>query len=197
MNIESEFDIKRVFYTDQKYNAIKLLETSIYETAVCIKLELEKHNKSNELLDESKYLDKFMNFYNKFIVYEFCKNNMNSRFQLESTDENKLLKDSNLIELYQTFYDKLNLVVNDLMGDLDYNPNRVSIKNKSSVFLIAYAKELKELWEELNEEFVQNLMDKNLEDTVFRSEYFNTKLKFTPPSSAKGVWAKAPLNFNK
>jgi hypothetical protein len=191
-----ELNIKDVFKTDQKYNSIKLLESSIYETLVCIKLEIEKHDKIEEFEEESKYLEKFLNFYNKFVVYEFCKQNINSRFQLESGEENKLLKDSNLTELYQTLYDKINLVVNDLMGELDYNPNRVSIRNKSSVFLVAYAKELKELWEELNEEFIQNIMNKNLEDKVFRSDYFNNKLKFTPPPTAKGAWAKGPINFN-
>ena len=81
------------------------------------------------------------------------------------------------------------------MGDIDYNPKRVTIGKKTSVFLIAYATELKELWEIFNEEFIQNLMNKNLENKVFRSEYFSDKLKVIQVANLKGAWANKTLNF--
>jgi hypothetical protein len=195
MSIDLDFDLKKVFYTDQKYNSIKLLESSIFENAICIKLELLKHDNKEELANEHEFINNFLEFHNKFISYEFCKQNMNTRFKLEG-EESKLLKDSNLTELFQTLYDKINLVVNDLMGDIDFNPNRVTIRKKTSVFLIAYATRLKEIWERIDEKFIENLMNKNLEDKVYRINHFNEKLKVIPPANLRGAWAKGPLNFS-
>jgi hypothetical protein len=194
MSIDLDFDLKKVFYTDQKYNNIKLLESSIFENAVCIKLELLKHNKKDELSNELDYINNFLEFHSKFISYEFCKQNMNTRFQLEG-EESKLLKDANLTELFQTMYDKINLVVNDLMGEIDFNPNRVTIRKKTSVFLIAYATRLKELWEKFDDKFIENLMNKNLEEQVYRTDYFAEKLKVIPPANLRGAWAKGSLNL--
>jgi hypothetical protein len=192
--MSTEFDLKTIFNNEQKYNNIKLLESSIFENIVCIKLELLTHSKKDELQSELEFINKFLDFYYKFITYTFCKENMITRFKLEcNTDE--CLKDATLTELFQTLYDKINLIIDEMMGDIDYNPKRVTIGKKTSVFLIAYATELKELWEFFNEEFIQNLMNKNLENKVFRSEYFSDKLKVIQVANLKGAWANKSLNF--
>ena len=190
----TEFNLKSIFYNEQKYNNIKLLESSIFENIVCIKLELLTHNKQNELSEELNFINKFLDFYYKYITYTFCKDNMTTRFNLDN-DSSNYLKDANLTELFQTLYDKINLVIDEMMGDIDYNPMRVTIRRKTSVFLIAYATELKELWEIFNDDFIQNLMNKNLENKVFRSEYIGDKLKILPPANLKGVWAKGSLKI--
>ena len=192
--MSTEFDLRSIFNSEQKYSNIKLLESSIFENIVCIKLELLTHSKKDELQSELEFINKFLDFYYKFITYIFCKENMITRFKLEcDTDES--LKDATLTELFQTLYDKINIIIDELMGDIDYNPKRVTIGKKTSVFLIAYATELKELWEIFNEEFIQNLMDKNLENKVFRSEYFSDKLKVIQVANLKGAWANKSLNF--
>ncbi len=193
MNIDLDFDLKPVFFSENRYNNLRLLECSIYENAICIKLELLKYG-NMQLLDELNFIEEFFDFYNTFISYEFCKKNMITKFQTDD-DDCKYLKESNLTELFQSLYDKINLVVNELMGDIDFNPNRVTIGNKTSVFFIAYATKLKELWEKFDEKFIQNLLDKNLEDRIYRNEHFSEKLKIIPPANLKGSWARGPINF--
>lgn len=195
MNIDMDFDLKNVFFTEHKYNNIKLLESSIFETAICIKLEILSHDKKNELIDELNIINKFFEFYNKFIAYEFCKNNMNTKFQFVLDEDNKLLKDTDLTELFQVLFEKIDLVVDDLMGEVDYNPNRVTIRKKTSVFLITYATELKEFWEKITDIFLKNVIDKNLGEKVYRNAHFAEKLKVIPLPNLKGAWAKGPLNL--
>ncbi len=193
MNIDLDFDLKPVFFSENRYNNLRLLECSIYENAICIKLELLKYG-NMQLLDELNFIEEFFDFYNTFISYEFCKKNMITKFQTDD-DDCKYLKESNLTELFQSLYDKINLVVNELMGDIDFNPNRVTMGNKTSVFFIAYATKLKELWEKFDEKFIQNLLDKNLEDRIYRNEHFSEKLKIIPPANLKGSWTRGPVNF--
>ena len=194
METNTEFDLKKIFINDLKYNSISLSESSIFEDVICLDFEIMKNEKNNELAHLKEFVNKFLSFYNKFIRFEFCKNHMFSRFQVEDGD-NKMLKDSNLIELVQSIFDKINLVVNDFMGEIDYNPNRVTINKKTSVFLVAYATELKELWNELDESFVNKVIEMNLEGKVYREDYFKEKLKYIPPANLKGSWAKGPINF--
>ena len=190
-------DIKKLFANEQKYNSIKLLECSIFETIVCAHLELQnmEDEQKEELKKESEMIDKLLKFYYKFSKYNFCPAHFNSNYQLEGTD-NKFLKDGSFVELYQVLFDKFNLLVDDFMEVIEYNPNRVSFNNKTSVFLIAYASELKEIWEEFNDEFMEKLMNKKMENNkVYREEFMKEKLKFVPAVGAKGAWAKGPLKL--
>ncbi len=190
-------DIKKLFSNEDKYNSIKLLECSLFETIVCIQLELQNmcESKRDELKKESELIDKFLKLYYKFSKCNFCPAHFNSSFQLEDSD-NKLLKDANFIELYQVLFDKFNLLIDDFMQVIEYNPNRVSFENKTSVFLIAYATELKEIWEQFNDEFMDKLISKKLENyNVYREQFMKDKLKFIPAAGAKGAWAKGPLKI--
>ncbi len=190
-------DIKKLFSNDQKYNAINLLECSLFETIVCAQLELQNMDETlkEQLIKESEMIDKLLKLYYKFSKYNFCPAHFNSNYQLEDSDA-KLLKDANFVELYQVLFDKFNLLVNDFMEIIEYNPNRVSFNNKTSVFLIAYASELKEIWEQFNDEFMEQLMNKKMENNkVYREEFMKEKLKFVPVAGAKGAWAKGPLKL--
>lgn len=191
-------DLKRVFNNENKYNSTNLLDCSIYENIITIYCELINHENKNNFAKEIELIEKFMRLYDKFSKYEFCKLHFGSKYSV-SDDDNELLKDTDLIGLFQAFYCKINLLVDDFMKVVEYNPNRVSINKKTSVFLIAYATELKELWEEFSDEFMEALENKSMDfnGKNYREEYMKEKLKYIAPPNAKGAWAKGPINLCK
>ena len=188
-----EIDYKKVFSNEQKYNSLNLLECTLYETLVTLYTELSNHKNKEEFKKEYLLVDKFLKLYEKFNKYKFCPDQYNYKFQVEDS-ENKLLSKATIIELFEALYDKLNLIVDDFMGKVDYNPNRVHINGKTSVFLIAYATELKECFADFNDDFILNLSTHELDNKLYREEFMKDKLKFVPVAGAKGVWAK-PLNI--
>ena len=194
-------DLKRVLKNEDMYNSTNLLDCSIYKNIITIYCELINHENKNDFIKESELIEKFMKLYDKFSKYEFCTMHFGSNYSINEDDDddndNKLLKDSNLIGLFQAFYCKINLLVDDFMKVVEYNPNRVSINKKTSVFLIAYATELKELWEEFSDEFMEDLEKKYIGEKIYREDYMKEKLKYAPPPSAKGAWAKGPINLSK
>ena len=191
-------DLKRVYNNENKYNSTNLLDCSIYENIITIYCELINHENKNNFAKEIELIEKFMRLYDKFSKYEFCKLHFGSKYSV-SDDDNELLKDTDLIGLFQAFYCKINLLVDDFMKVVEYNPNRVSINKKTSVFLIAYATELKELWEEFSDEFMEALENKSMDfnGKNYREEYMKEKLKYIAPPNAKGAWAKGPINLCK
>jgi hypothetical protein len=191
-------DLKRVLKNEDKYNSINLLDCSIYENIITIYCELLNHDNKDKFAKEIELIEKFMKLYDKFSKYEFINLHFCSKYSVCDND-NELVKDADLIGLFQAFYCKINLLVDDFMKIVEYNPNRVSINKKTSVFLIAYATELKELWEEFSDEFIEEIESKCIDFSgkIYREEYMKEKLKYTPPLSAKGAWAKGPINLSK
>ena len=189
-------DLKRIFSNEQKYNGINLLDASIYENIIAIYCEIYNHENKEKYNKELQLIEKFMKLYDKFSKYDFCLNHFGSKYSVDD-EEHTLLKDAKLLELFQALFCKVNLLIDDFMQIVEYNPNRVSINKKTSVFLIAYASELKELWEEFSNEFMEELDKKCDEDKVFRQEFMVEKLKYIAPISARGAWAKGPINLSK
>ena len=189
-------DLKRIFSNEQKYNGINLLDASIYENIIAIYCEINNHENKEKYNKELQLIEKFMKLYDKFSKYDFCLNHFGSKYSVDD-EEHTLLKDAKLLELFQALFCKVNLLIDDFMQIVEYNPNRVSINKKTSVFLIAYASELKELWEEFSNEFMEELDKKCDEDKVFRQEFMVEKLKYIAPTSARGAWAKGPINLSK
>lgn len=186
-------DYKKAFSNEQKYNSLNLFDSSIYENALVIYIELSNHENKDEFVNELQFIEKFLKLYEKFNKYKFCPDQLNCKF--ESEDSDKLLCKASVIDLFQSLYDKLNLVLDDFMKKVDYNPNRVSINGKTSVFLIAYATELKEFVTDFNDDFIEKLNSHDFGNKIFRETIMIEKLKFVPVSGTKGAWAKAPLNF--
>ncbi len=193
MEQELFLELKNTFQNDQKYNQCYLEECSIYENLLTIYFEIVNYENKELFQNELELLYKFFNTYNKFSKYEFCKSHFKSKYEIEGTKT--YLKDSNLLNLFLSLYDKFNLMIDDFMGIVEYNHNRVSFNNKTSVFLIAYASELKDIWDCFNEKFIDSFENKNVFDKIYREEFIREKLKYTPPVSAKGAWAKGPLNI--
>ncbi len=188
-------DYKNIFHNDQKYNGLLLLESSIFENMVTIYAELENHNKRDLLVKEEELINKLFKINSKYNNYQFCLDHFHNRYDGTMLEEKMKLSESNLKNLFSALFDKINLLVDDFMSIVEYNPNRVSFNNRTSVFLIAYATELKEFWEYFSESFMEELFNKDLEDKVFREDFMKEKLKFVPVATAKGVWAKGPLKF--
>lgn len=189
-----EIDYKKVFSNEQKYNSLKLFESSLYENTVTLYTELLHHKNKDELMTELLFIEKLLKLYEKFNKYKFCPDQFNNKFEVDDT-EKSLLSKASVIELFQSLYDKLNLILDDFMGKVDYNPNRVHINGKTSVFLIAYATELKEFVSEFSDDFILNLNNHDFDNKIYREPVMQEKLKFVPVAGAKGVWAKGPLNF--
>ena len=105
-------DLKRVFNNENKYNSTNLLDCSIYENIITIYCELINHENKNNFAKEIELIEKFMRLYDKFSKYEFCKLHFGSKYSV-SDDDNELLKDTDLIGLFQAFYCKINLLVDD------------------------------------------------------------------------------------
>jgi len=198
MELSSIPSIKSIFQNEQKYNNINLYEASLFEHAIITYHELINYPEQ-EFTTQIKLILQFLNIYNKFDKYDFCQAYLNTGFQIDLEENQKtlLIKDANLTKLLTSFYDKLNLVISDFMEVVDYVPHRVSFNNKTSVFLIAYATDLKEFWEAFEKSNTLSIIDMNLEDKIFREEYFKEKLKFVPVAGAKGAWAKGPINLAK
>ena len=188
-------DYKNIFYSDQKYNALLLLESSIFENMVAIYAELDNHNKKDDLVKEKELLEMLFKINSKYGNYQFCTDHFHNRYDGSLLEEKIKLSESNLKNLFSALFDKINLLVDDFMSIVEYNPNRVSFNNRTSVFLIAYATELKQFWESFNEQFMEDLFSKDIEDKVFSEDFMKEKLKFVPVPTAKGVWAKGPLKF--
>ncbi len=187
-------DYKSVFISEQKYNSLLLFEASIYDNLITIYTELENHNNKELLKNELDMVMKFFKLNSKYGNYNFCGEHLHSKYDGSQLEEKMKLSEANLKDLFSALFDKMNLLVDDFMSIVEYNPNRVSFNNKTSVFLIAYATDLKELWESFNETFMEELVNKDIENKVFREDFMKEKLKFVPLPGAKGVWAK-PLKI--
>jgi hypothetical protein len=188
-------DYKNIFYSDQKYNALFLLESSIFENMVTIYAELDNHNKKDDLVKEKELLEMLFKINSKYGNYQFCTDHFHNRYDGTMLEEKVKLCESNLKNLFSALFDKINLLIDDFMSIVEYNPNRVSFNNRTSVFLIAYATELKQFWESFNEKFMEDLFSKDIEDKVFSEGFMKEKLKFVAVATAKGVWAKGPIKF--
>ena len=188
-------DLKRIFNNEEKYNAINLFECTIYENILTIYCELINHENKDNFIKENELIENFMNLYDKFSKYNFCVQHFGSKYTVSDNDKT-ILKNIGLLELFQVLYDKINILVDDFMKIVEYNPNRVSINKKTSVFLIAYACELKDIWEKFDNSFIEQLEEKcKACNKIYREEYMKEKLKFVPVANTKGAWAKGPLNF--
>ena len=196
-----EIDYKKIFSNDQKYNSLGLYESTLHENAVVLYTELLNHKDKNDLNSELFLVEKLLKLYEKFNKYKFCPDQFNYKFEVETDDneEKTLLNKATIIELFQSLSDKLNLILEHFMEKVDYNPNRVHINGKTSVFLIAYATELKEyveyFTEKFNDKFIEKLNSDDFDNKIYREPIMYEKLKFVPVAGTKGAWAKGPLNF--
>lgn len=195
-----EIDYKKIFSNEQRYNSLGLFESTLHENAVVLYTELLNHKDYNEFKNELVLVEKLLKLYEKFNKYKFCPDQFNYKFEIVSDDDDEkvFLNKASISELFQSLSDKLNLILENFMEKVDYNPNRVHINGKTSVFLIAYATELKEYVEEFtkefNDEFIEKLNSYN-SCKVYRESVMYEKLKFVPVAGTKGAWAKGPLNF--
>jgi hypothetical protein len=193
-------DIKTVFHNESNYNSITLVESTIYELLVCIYYEITNYEKHDELTKELNFINNFINFYKKFNTYSFCKNTLESKFDIFNTDIiHSLLKDSNLLDLFKSLYDKINITIENLIGNCDYNPNRVKINDKTSVILIAYTSDLKKIWELFNKDFIDKIENyvgiNNIQNEIYRGKYFKKNLQLVPTENLKGAWASRSINL--
>jgi hypothetical protein len=194
LNSGLDFDFKEIFGNDIKYNTSYLLNCSIFTNLVLIHTELVNHPEVEKHADKIILLNGFFELYNKFNKYDFCKTHFDNKFEQDQDQEyNQLIKDATLFDLYCAFYDKLNLLIIEFMDVVDYNPNRVSFNHRTSIFLIAYASRLKELWELFNEDRMKEIEELfSLDKKIYRDEFMIRKLKIVPHPSAKGAWTVRP-----
>jgi len=189
-------DYKKIWSTEERYKSSKLLECSIYENMVLVYSEIENHPMKEQLNSCSQLILKLFQLNNKYGHLNFCNEHFHNIYNVSYDDEDIVYAYmTNLNDLVHLLYDKLNLLVDDFMSVVEYNPNRVSFNNKTSVFLIAYATELKEIWELFNEDYINSIDMMELENKVYRNEFMKDKLKFVQVKGTQGVWAKGPIKF--
>ncbi len=177
---------KEQFKNIDNYNQLNLLNISLYHHLIIIHTELQQW-KSDIDISQHKYLiNDFLNLYEKYNKYDFCQDHFNLTYDNEDII---LLKDASIVELFQFFFDKINLIMSNFMERIEYEPRRVSYKHKTSIILIAYATELKALWDAFDDDYIENVQKElSSHELIYRNEFMEEKLRYNPPPTAKGAW---------